>query len=152
MGKGMDWRLYVDEYGDFELPEYLFRSINDLMKQALDMGVLLSEDQSKLRAYKENIKRVFKQRWLDIAKALEFFDIITPCGCYHDEYCDTCSGSRYKLNIAITPDKMREIGLVLGVGESAEIADQLHKGLIKALSEVDTLDFAGYSNVMDTAQ
>lgn len=139
MATSLDWRLYVNEYGDFELPEYLFKCINDLMKQSLDMGTLLCSDPKKLRAFKETTKKNFKQRWLDVAKALEFFDIVVPCGCAHDEYCEVCSGSRYRLNVALSPDRMREVAVIFGAESDAEMADMLQKGLRKAIKEAREL-------------
>ena len=55
-----DWKNFININGDFELPNFLYRTINDLMKQALDMGTLLSDDPYKLRAYKEQTKKLFK--------------------------------------------------------------------------------------------
>lgn len=133
------WKYYVNDAGDFELPTYLFRSINDLMKYTLDLGTLLSDDQKKLRAYREQVKKTFKKKWYDIASALEFFEIITPCGCDDDDYCETCGGSRYTLNILLSPDEMQEIGLVVGAADQADISDRLHKGLMKALREIDAM-------------
>lgn len=133
----VNWRNYVDEQGDFALPNYLFKVNTDLMKQALDLGTLLSEDKSKLRAYKEQIKKVFKKRWTEIAEVLEHFDLITPCMCDSRDYCSICGGSRYNLNYGLSPNKMREIGYVIGIGQNEEIADKLHKGLVKALEELE---------------
>jgi hypothetical protein len=48
-----DWKSYTDVNGDFQLANFLYKSINELMKNSLDMGTLLSNDQYKLRAYKE---------------------------------------------------------------------------------------------------
>ena len=53
-----DWKNFININGDFELPNFLYRTINDLMKQALDMGTLLSDDPYKLRAYKEQTKKL----------------------------------------------------------------------------------------------
>ena len=39
-----NWESFINESGDFELPNFLYRTINDLMKQSLDMGTLLSND------------------------------------------------------------------------------------------------------------
>src|SRR3979409_1035485 len=106
--KGLDWRNYVDDRGDFELAHYIYRGLNDLMKQALDLGTLLSDDQGKLRAYKDQIKTAFRRRWFEIAQALESFDIIVPCGCPASEFCRNCGGSRYRLNATLSPEVMRE--------------------------------------------
>ena len=56
-----DWKKFTDVNGDFQLANFLYKSINDLMKQSLDMGTLLSNDQQKLRAYKEQIKKYVHQ-------------------------------------------------------------------------------------------
>mgnify|MGYP000014555495 CR=1 FL=1 len=56
-----DWKKFTDVNGDFQLANFLYKSINDLMKQSLDMGTLLSNDQQKLRAYKEQIKTAPKK-------------------------------------------------------------------------------------------
>lgn len=132
----LDWRHYVDDQGNFELGNYLYRTINTLMKQSLDLGVLLSNDPAKLRAYKESVKGTFKKRWLDVAQALESFDIIVPCGCPHDEFCRVCGGSRYRLNSALSPDQIREISTITGVAGDLETAKKLEQGLKKALDEV----------------
>lgn len=140
MSRSINWRNYVNEDGDFELPNYLYRVNNDLMKETLDLGTLLSEDQRKLRAFKEQIKKIFKQRWMQIAEALDFFDLVVPCICSTTEYCEICGGSRYNINQAIAPDRLREIGVVFGMEEDMELADQLHKGLMKALREAEELE------------
>ena len=57
-----DWKNFVDQNGDFQLANFLYKNINDLMKHALDMGTLLSNDQHKLRAYKEQTKKLFKNK------------------------------------------------------------------------------------------
>jgi len=132
--KGLDWRNYVDESGDFELAHYIFRVLNDLMKQSLDLGTLLSDDQSKLRAYKDQVKVVFRRRWQDVAQALESFEIIVPCGCPPQEFCRLCGGSRYRLNETLSPDRMREIAVVTGPGTNGEVSAKLAAGLEKALA------------------
>lgn len=129
---GIDWRNYVDHNGDFELASYIFRVINDLMKQSLDMGTLLSNDPAKLRAFKDQTKSIFKKRWLEVAQALESFDIIVPCGCPSNEYCKICGGSRYRLNAALSPDVMKEIALVTAPGTNGEVMRKLEEGRMKA--------------------
>lgn len=133
MGKGFSWHSYVNEDGDFELPSYLYRLITELMKISLDMGTMLSNDPAKLRAFKEQTKSVFKSRWLDVAQALEVFDIIVPCGCPVQRYCPDCGGSRYRLNYALTPDEMREIAMVTSPDSDPEMQAKLEAGLEKAL-------------------
>ena len=139
-----DWKKYININGDFELPNYLYRMINDLMKQALDMGTLLSDDPYKLRAYKEQTKKVFKNRWIDLAQALEFFGIIEACSCtlshsnnnIRDIYCDVCKGARFIINSVLTPDEMREVSTFVNAKENSEIAEKLQRGLMKVLSEI----------------
>jgi len=133
-----DWKNFINESGDFELPNFLYKTITELMKQALDMGTLLSSDQAKLRAYKEQTKKSFKARWYDIAKALEFFSIIDPCICASDDkeiYCDVCKGARYIMNSSLTADQMREIGLFTNAGTNIEIVEKLQKSLSEILMD-----------------
>lgn len=139
MSSKLDWRLYVNNNGDFELSKYLYNMINSLMKNALDFGTLLSDDSAKLRAYKEQTKATFKRQWLEVAQALESFEIVTRCGCSFNLYCEDCGGSRYRMNDAITADRMREISMVIAPGYGSEIADKLDNGLTKALEEVESL-------------
>lgn len=136
MSRSLDWRNYVNEFGDFELPNYLYQINKELMKQSLDLGTLLSDDKIKLRAYKEQVKTIFKRRWMELAQALEFFDIIVPCQCSLDEFCDVCGGSRYVLNALLSPEQMREIGIVFSADADAELAEKLQAGLTKALKEI----------------
>jgi hypothetical protein len=136
MIRSLDWRNYVNEFGDFELPNYLYQINKELMKQSLDLGTLLSDDRAKLRAYKEQIKNVFKRRWMELAQALEFFDIIVPCHCALDKFCEDCGGSRYVLNAVLSPEQMREIGIVFSADADAELAQKLQSGLTKALKEI----------------
>lgn len=134
-----DWKNYINENGDFELPNYLYKTINDLMKQALDMGTLLSSDSIKLRAYKEQTKKLFKARWFDIAESLEFFGIIEKCACHangKDFYCEVCKGARYIPTAVLTPDEMREIGIFVGAGESVALADKLHKSIAEVIKDI----------------
>lgn len=139
MKKGTDWHSYVNEQGDFELPTYLFNIINDLMKQSLDMGTLLSNDPAKTRAYKERIKGIFKGSWLSIAQALANFDLIVPCTCFGTtQFCELCGGSRYQLNTALSPDSLREISMVTDAADPV-LAQKLQDGLIRALEEVDRM-------------
>ena len=130
---------YLDDNGDFALPNYLYDSIKALMKTSLDYGVLLSSDQAKLRSYKEMVKTTFKDKWAEIAKVLEYYDIITPCTCDTKKFCEICGGSRFIPNENLNPDKMREISFVLGAGQKADIIDKLSKGLEKALEDVSNM-------------
>ena len=139
-----DWKKFINIKGNFELPNFLYKTINDLMKQALDMGTLLSDDPYKLRAYKEQTKKLFKNKWYDLAQALEFFAIIDPCQCMSakfehndgkDIYCDICKGARYIINSALTPDEMREVSIFVNAAQSIDVAEKLQKGLMKVISE-----------------
>jgi len=136
LSKPIDWRDYVDKAGDFELASYLYTVILSLMKTSLDMGTMLSSDSARLRAYKEQIKSNFKGQWLEIAQALESFDIIVPCGCSTDDYCRICRGSRYRLNAALAPDEIREIALALSDTDDPELARKLQDGLDLAMRQV----------------
>jgi predicted Fe-S protein YdhL (DUF1289 family) len=134
-----DWKVFINENGDFELPNFLYKTITDLMKQTLDMGTLLSSDQAKLRAYKEQTKKAFKSRWYEIAKALEFFNIIDPCICASDDkeiYCDICKGARYIISSTLTPDKMREVGLFTNASTNVEVVEKLQRSLNQILMDL----------------
>ena len=134
-----DWKNYIDLNGNFELPNFLYKTINELMKQALDMGTLLSDDQYKLRAYKEQTKKLFKNKWFDIAEALEFFGIIEKCGCHSngkDFYCEVCKGARYLPTAVLTPDEMREIGVFIGADQNIALVDKLQKSISDVFKSV----------------
>ncbi len=133
-----NWKMFINENDDFELPNFLYRTIMDLMKQSLDMGTLLSNDQQKLRAYKEQTKKLFKNKWYEIAESLEFFSIIDPCICSSQEkeiYCEICKGARYIINSTLTADEMREVALFTNAGINSEIIGKLQKSLNKIISE-----------------
>lgn len=134
-----DWKKYTDTSGNFQLANFLYKSINELMKHSLDMGTLLSSDQHKLRAYKEQTKKLFKSKWFDIAQSLEFFDIIEKCSCHSEQqeiYCDICKGARYRISSYLTSDEVREVGIFFNAAQSADLAEKLQKGLMKALDEL----------------
>lgn len=134
-----DWKKYVDANGNFQLANFLYKSINELMKNSLDMGTLLSNDQHKLRAYKEQTKKLFKSKWFDIAQSLEFFNIIEKCSCYSEQqetYCEICKGARYRIASYLTSDEVREVGIFFNAANNAELADKLQRGLMKALDEL----------------
>jgi len=135
VSRSSDWRDYVDNNGDFELAAYLYRVILGLMKNSLDMGTLLSTDPARLRAYKEQTKSIFKSQWLEVAQALESFEIIVPCGCSPEEYCKICGGSRYRLNSALSPDQLREIAVVVG-DDDPKLQQKLQEGLDRAMREI----------------
>jgi hypothetical protein len=137
-----DWKSYINQNGDFELPNFLYKMINDLMKQALDMGTLLSDDQYKLRAYKEQTKKLFRNKWFDLAEALEHFGIIEQCSCVpmknsgKEIYCDVCKGARYIINSALSPNEMREISMFVNAAQDIQVQEKLQKGLIRLLEEM----------------
>jgi magnesium-transporting ATPase (P-type) len=134
-----DWKKYIDSSGNFQLANFLYKSINELMKNSLDMGTLLSSDQHKLRAYKEQTKKIFKSKWLDIAQSLEFFDIIERCTCFSEQgeqYCEICKGARYRISSFLNSDEVREIGVFFNAAQNAELANKLQKGLMRALDEL----------------
>lgn len=133
MIRSTDWQKYIDNQGNFEFPKYLYRTISDMMKINLDLGTLVCNDSTKLRAYKERVKYTYKQKWLDIASVLEFFEIIQRCICQDDEFCKVCGGSRYILSETMTPDEIRQISYAFGVNVEEEIAEKLKKGLEKAI-------------------
>lgn len=133
------WKNYIDKNGDFQLANFLYKNINELMKHSLDMGTLLSSDPQKLRAYKEQTKKLFKNKWLNVAEALENFGIIEKCDCYSQEqeiYCDICKGSRYKVSSYLSPDEMREVSTFVNAAEDVRIQEKLQKGLLKLLGEI----------------
>lgn len=133
------WKNFTDANGNFQLANYIYRSINDLMKHALDMGTLLSNDQQKLRAYKEQTKKLFKSRWYEIAECLESLELIERCICFSEEkeiYCDICKGSRYKITNFLTSDEIRDVSFFVNASDNPIIAEKLHKGLMKVLNEL----------------
>jgi len=130
-----DWRSFVDNAGNFALPNYLYVLINDLMKQSLDFGTMVTDDRAKLRAYKEQVKRAFKSKWGDVAQALESFGLIEPCTCNPREFCELCGGSRFQLSSWISPDEMNQVEMFTGTERDPELLDRLKIGLAKALTE-----------------
>lgn len=129
-----NWEQYVDGNGDFNLALYMFRTVNFLMKSTLDFGTMVSTDQQKLRAYKEQVKTLFKGKWLEVAEALEAFDIIIPCGCPPTQFCTTCGGSRYILNTVLSADELRDITVVTSP-DDPKVAQKLQEGLERAMEE-----------------
>jgi len=134
MTSTMEWSKYVDSLGNFEFPKYLYKSIMDMMKINLDLGTLVCNDPSKLRAFKERVKATYKEKWLDIASILEYCDLIEPCVCKSDTFCQTCGGSRYLLSGKLTADEIRRVSAV--PFEKDPIAEKLRIGLAKAEEDV----------------
>jgi len=134
-----DWKNYIDQNGDFQLANFLYKSINELMKNSLDMGTLLSSDQHKLRAYKEQTKKLFKNKWFDIANCLEYFDVIEKCVCFSeqkDNYCEICKGARYKISSYLSADEIKEVSTFVNAAHDQEIQEKLQKGLKKLLEQM----------------
>lgn len=138
MSRNLDWREFIDEEGSFELAQYLYSINVDLMKNALDMGTLLSTDKVRLRAYKEQIKAYFKNRWMETAEALEHFDLVVPCGCTN-EYCTICGGARYRLSSSLSKDELREISVVVSENSNGDVQEKLRIGLEKALAQIEKI-------------
>lgn len=135
-----DWKNYVQSDGSFELPTFLYNLIQTRMKHALDLGTLLSSDPQKTRAFKEQIKKDFKQAWLDIAAAFEHFEIIARCECFGtNKFCPLCGGSRYQLNQVMFPGASRETAFITA-NDNPTLSKQLSDGLTKALQEVENLE------------
>ena len=137
MIKSTDWQKYIDRQGNFEFPKYLYKTISDMMKVNLDLGTLVCNDPAKLRAYKERVKSTYKEKWLDIASVLEFFEIIQRCICDHDEFCKVCGGSRYILSETMTADEIRQISYAFGADVEAGIAKKLEDGLKRVQLDID---------------
>lgn len=134
-----DWKSYIDQNGDFQLANFLYKSINELMKNALDMGTLLSNDAHKLRAYKEQTKKLFKNKWFDIANCLENFDVIEKCICFSEtkeNYCEICKGARYKISSYLSADEIKDVSIFLNAAQDTEVQEKLQKGLKKLLEEM----------------
>lgn len=132
----VDWRNYVNEKGEFELPFYLYRVIYGLMKNALDLGTLLSEDERRLKAYRDRVKATFKNQWLQIAQSLEHFGLIQPCGCALDDFCSICGGSRYVMDTTFNEDEVREVFTVLSNNADDETAVRLKQELASLLGDI----------------
>lgn len=137
--KSSEWSKYLDVNGDFELPKFLYKTNSELMKAVLDIGTLVCQDPTKLRAYKERVKALFKERWNDIAGSLEFFGIINRCVCNEKDFCTICAGSRYIIDTALTASQISEISLVTGFNSSDDIEQRLKDGLAKALADLESL-------------
>lgn len=134
-----DWKNYIDQNGDFQLANFLYKSINELMKNALDMGTLLSNDAHKLRAYKEQTKKLFKNKWFDIANCLESFDVIEKCICFSEtkeNYCEICKGARYKISSYLSADEIKDVSIFLNAAQDTEVQEKLQKRLKKLLEEM----------------
>lgn len=114
---------------DFQLANYIYRTITGLMKQSLDMGTLLSNDPHKLRAYKEQTKKLFKSKWFEIASIFENAGLIEPCLCMSNEEtrnskCDVCKGSRYVSTTLLSAEVVEDIGIFVTNGDR-ELTDKL---------------------------
>jgi hypothetical protein len=128
---------FLDKNGNFQLANYLYRTINELMKHSLDMGTLLSDDQAKLRAYKEQTKKLFKGKWHDVAEMLEFYSLIKKCSCSNfgkETYCEICKGARYIVTDFLSADEIHEFGTFIN-SANQEIKEKLHKSLMELIEE-----------------
>jgi len=135
------WNQYIDSNGNFQFANYVYKTINDLMKNALDMGTLLSDDPQKLRAYKEQTKKLFKSKWYELAESMESMDIIEKCPCQSDAkevYCEICKGARYIVSQFLSIDTIREVSVVTS-NQNEEISKKLQIALLEVLNEVSSL-------------
>ena len=124
---------FVSETGDFEFPNFLYDTINNLMKSTLDLGTLAcADDKNRLRAFKETVKKNFKSKWSEIAEVLEEFDLIEPCTCVENEFCTICGGSRFVTNQFYQSDAIVEV--TIGAGHE-DVAERLREGMKRALVE-----------------
>lgn len=121
MSKKIHWKDFVDDHDDFQLSTYVYLLINQMMKNTLDLGTLLSDDPKKLRAFKEQIKKSHKEAWADVAESLESFGLIDRCICRVDEYCEVCKGSRYVPSDVVNADVIALPGATfVATNDSAE--------------------------------
>lgn len=133
-------KRYVNAKGDFEFPNFLHHTFNTLMKATLDLGNLACTDANQLRAFKETVKKNFKQTWYGIAGCLEEYDLISPCTCLENEYCTICGGSRFVSNSIFNSDVMDEAISIVGQGsDKNEIQKKLAEGLVRALKEAKAI-------------
>lgn len=123
----------INEITSVQLAQFLYQSLDKLMKTTLDLGTLASENPNKLRAYKEQVKRNFKQQWIDIAQVFEAEGIIRPCSCSEKDFCTICKGSRYLMDEAFDPSDSLEIA---NSPAEANLKTKLQKGLMKAYREI----------------
>jgi hypothetical protein len=123
--KNVDWKKFIDGNGDFEFPKYIYKVISDLMKASLDLGTMVSTDQNKLRAYKEQVKSTYNQKWLEVASVLEFFELISPCLCDDRDFCRVCGGSRYILSDVLKIDEMKEFAFITSASAPQQLVTKL---------------------------
>lgn len=123
----------ISKINSIQLAQFLYQSLDRLMKTTLDLGTLASENPHKLRAYKEQVKRNFKQQWIDIAQVFEAEGIITPCSCNEKDFCTICKGSRYLMDEAFDPSDSLELA---NSPAEANLKTKLQRGLIKAYREM----------------
>lgn len=132
-----DLSSFADKNGNFQLANFIYRTVNELMKHSLDMGTLLSDDSAKLRAYKEQTKKLFKSKWHDIAEVLEYYSLIEKCSCAafgRETYCEICKGARYIITDFLSADEINEIGTFIK-SSNHEIENKLHKSLMGFIEE-----------------
>lgn len=132
MSKKIHWKDFVNQQNDFQLSTYVYLSINQMMKNSLDLGTLLSDDPQKLRAFKEQVKKAHKETWSDIAEAFEFLGIIRRCICNTAEYCEICKGSRYVPTDSVNADVVTTQETFLAAGVDNNRRKAIEESLIKA--------------------
>lgn len=137
MSKDID--KYLNVYGDFEFPSFLYHKHNSLMKSILDLGNLACTDPNQLRAFKERVKKDFKATWTEYADLLAAFDFVEPCSCNDNEYCRICGGSRFVNSDSITADETTVTQAFVSGRASDEMMEKLNQGLIKAKDQAEKL-------------
>lgn len=130
-----DLEKFLDWNGNISIPYYLYRMIMALMKESLDLGTLLSDDQAKLRAYKERVKNVYHQEWKKLASIFEEMGLIEPCGCDVRKKCDICKGSRYVTSSFLNADRIIEHNVILASKDD----DKTQEALLDSSDRKDAL-------------
>ncbi len=133
-----DLNKFVNK-GNLAFPNFLYQSYMSLMKSTLDLGTLACSDEKQLRAFKETVKKSFKQKWAEVAEVLQEFDLIRPCSCSDNDYCKICGGSRFLLNEALDYDVLQENAIVESDDLTDEQRNSLVEGLYRAIEIVNEL-------------
>lgn len=110
-----------------------------VMKEVLDLGTLVCHNAKEERAFKERTKAAHKKAWKEIASVLLELEIVTPCICRETEYCEICGGSRYVLNDDTVFSNADTTTVALNMNASEDIQIRLQTGLLKALTELQTV-------------
>ena len=123
---------YVDALGNFDFVKYTYDLFSDSMKHTLDMGTLLSNDQQKLRAFKEQVKKDFRTQWKSLASVLELVEVAGKCFCQDGDYCKNCGGARYVAANTFQSQNSLEVGVAtMGIADKAlkvKLLDKLDSG------------------------